>query len=261
MLLPNHTQISNEFIDIRMFDYNGAEVKVYLAISRKTIGWHKVSDFISYDQLQEMTGLCNQAIKTAVDSLVKEGLIEVFKEKGKTNRYDLKFDTSLQIREVLSTNQRGTSLQIRDTKERKETIQKKDVLSSEYPPEFEDWWELYPRKTQKQAAYTKYKATKNKGATLEMLRMAAICYRKRCEKDETDQKYILHPKTFLGPDAHWLEWYNNAEQIRRAEVTLRVPTPKKEQPELTPGEQKKNQEAVVEMMEKLNVKFGVRRVR
>ena len=203
MLLSNHTQIPNEFIEARMFGYNGAEVKVFLAICRKTIGWHKVSDRISYDQLQEMTGLCNQAIKNAADCLVKEGLIEIIKEKGKTNRYDLKFNTSLQIREVpslqnrehLSTNQRATSLLIRETKERKET-NKRNVLSPEYPKEFEDWWELYPRKTEKQAAYTKYKATKKKGATVEILKMAAIAYRDNCEKDGTDQKYIKHPKTF-----------------------------------------------------------------
>ena len=48
--INNYTQIANEFLD-QMHKYTGETVKVFLAISRKTIGWHKLSDRISYSQL------------------------------------------------------------------------------------------------------------------------------------------------------------------------------------------------------------------
>ena len=54
--LPNHTQIANSFIE-RMDEYTGNEVKVFLAICRKTIGWHKVSDKIPYSQISKLTGI------------------------------------------------------------------------------------------------------------------------------------------------------------------------------------------------------------
>lgn len=263
----NHTEVPNDLME-KYLILPGASIKVFLVICRQTRGWHKDCDPISLSQIKNKTDLSEEGIIQAVLCLERNDLITVTRRKGKTNVYEINYSTELrgtQSTTQLSGEDHSTELSAttqlsRDTKERKET-NKRNVLSPEYPPEFETWWELYPRKTQKQAAYTKYKATKNKGATLEMLKMSAICYRNRCDKDETDQKYMLHPKTFLGPDCHWLEWYNNAEQIRKAEIKLRVPTPKKEQPELTPGQQKKNQEAVRGMMEKLNVKFGARRVR
>ena len=54
MLVNNYTQISNEFIDM-LSNFSGASVKIFLAISRKTIGWHKISDRISYSQLEKMS--------------------------------------------------------------------------------------------------------------------------------------------------------------------------------------------------------------
>ena len=43
---PNHTKLSNEFIDEYMHKVSGSACKVFLVISRKTVGWHKDSDFI-----------------------------------------------------------------------------------------------------------------------------------------------------------------------------------------------------------------------
>lgn len=74
MNLPNYTQINNQFID-NMNKYNGNAVKVFLAISRKTIGWHKESDRISYSQLRKLTGLSTNSIKSAISILVKDGWI------------------------------------------------------------------------------------------------------------------------------------------------------------------------------------------
>jgi phage replication O-like protein O len=145
MQLPNHTQIPNQFLDVVMQDLSGSAVKVFLAICRKTIGWHKVSDAISYSQLKALTGLGNSAVSTALMELERAELIISTGAPGRTNRYDVRFTslesgevTSLESGEVtspesgedLSENQRGTSPESGETKETsKETRERKPTLT------------------------------------------------------------------------------------------------------------------------------------
>lgn len=133
MVVPNHTQIPNEFLDEKVADLSGSAVKCFIIICRKTIGWHKTSDSISYSQLMEKTGLESQAVHSALEELENAGLVVVHSCPGKANRIDINFtsseikevkdDTSLKIKEHLFENQRGTSLKIKETKETiKETL-------------------------------------------------------------------------------------------------------------------------------------------
>jgi len=73
--VPNHTQTPNELFDDHMRTMTGAELKVILAICRKTFGWHKEKDKISTSQLMELTGLSNRAVIDAVRKLIKINLI------------------------------------------------------------------------------------------------------------------------------------------------------------------------------------------
>ncbi len=75
MIKINHTQISNEFLDNHMAELSGEAVKIFLAIARKTIGWHKETDRISYSQLQEKTGLSINGLKKAIKELIEKGII------------------------------------------------------------------------------------------------------------------------------------------------------------------------------------------
>ena len=75
MIEMNYTQVSNEFIE-KMGELSGNAVKVFLAISRKTIGWHKTSDRISNSQLIEMTGIVSRhTLKKAINELLEKGFI------------------------------------------------------------------------------------------------------------------------------------------------------------------------------------------
>lgn len=74
MQLPNYTQVSNEFIE-KMNEYEGYVVKVFLAINRKTVGWHKISDRISQSQLVKMTGIARNTVKKSIDILVEDNWI------------------------------------------------------------------------------------------------------------------------------------------------------------------------------------------
>lgn len=91
----NYTQVSNEFIG-EMHRYDGAEVKIFLAITRKTIGWHKDSDRISYSQLVAMTGLSVTTIKKAIVILIADSwIIQTNTDKG--FMYDLNIDRGVSI--------------------------------------------------------------------------------------------------------------------------------------------------------------------
>jgi len=68
--------IPNAYIDRYLADLSGAEVKVLLAILRRTAGWRKESDEISIEQLQQMTGLARNSVRAGLRGLLERGLIE-----------------------------------------------------------------------------------------------------------------------------------------------------------------------------------------
>jgi len=116
MNLPNYTQVSNEFIE-NMHQFSGAAVKIFLAISRKTIGWHKISDRISYTQLEALTGLSTNSIKKGIAEL--DGWITQHKTKN-GYEYDLNFDSPGS--EGVSKNDRVEAKRVSKNDTTKETI-------------------------------------------------------------------------------------------------------------------------------------------
>ena len=134
LLSPNHTQVSNEFIEKYMGVLSGSSVKVFLAICRKTIGWHKDTDAISYSQIKKMSGLgSDHTVKKAIDELVSLYLIGVEKSDGLSSRYTLIYATAADNEEVSAKNAVVTSTKSADTKETssKETNQKKSGVHEE----------------------------------------------------------------------------------------------------------------------------------
>lgn len=85
-----HTQVSNDFIDKFMSQVSGSATKVFLTISRNTIGWHKDTDSISISQIQAKTGLSNRCVIDAVRELEQIGIIIV--EKKFITRYTLNYE-------------------------------------------------------------------------------------------------------------------------------------------------------------------------
>ncbi len=105
---PNTTPTPDDLFDRFLPELNGGELKVLLYIIRRTFGFKKESDSISLAQLCEGiktktgknldygTGLSLSAVKTAVKSLERRGLIVVDRVKEENgynfvNIYSLKF--------------------------------------------------------------------------------------------------------------------------------------------------------------------------
>ena len=87
------TKISNCILDKLMRHLTPAECKVFLAIVRHTIGFHKNVAPIAYSTLASFTGLSKRGVVKCVSSLEKKGIIHVSRDKtGKTNIYNATYD-------------------------------------------------------------------------------------------------------------------------------------------------------------------------
>lgn len=89
--IPNSFQLPNAFVDEMLDKVSGNACKVYLLIVRKTRGWQKEKDCISYSQIQKIAGIkSHETIKNALNELLELGLIKVKQGNEKTpNQYRL----------------------------------------------------------------------------------------------------------------------------------------------------------------------------
>ena len=132
--VPNHTQIPNEFIDKCMGELTHAQFKVLIAICRKTIGWHKHSDYISISQIVELANVSNKTVVSALRQLEEMGYITTKKSKRTTTLITINYQDSASVTStspsVMSTQGSVTSTPVASvmsthTKETlKETIYK-----------------------------------------------------------------------------------------------------------------------------------------
>ncbi|AQS60268.1 replication protein [Desulforamulus ferrireducens] len=97
----------------------------------------------------------------------------------------------------------------------KETLKKsKEKETCAYDPHFEKFWAVYPRKVEKQRAYRCWKIRIREGLSEGLtteglvgdLVNAAANYAAECRRQGTQQRYIKHAATFLGPDKPYLDW-------------------------------------------------------
>jgi len=75
----------------------------------------------------------------------------------------------------------------------------------DYTEDFEKFWDIYPRKIEKAASFEKWMATIRRGNKPDEIIAGAVDYARRCFRDRTEDKFIKHPKTFLGHNEHWRE--------------------------------------------------------
>ena len=92
---------------------------------------------------------------------------------------------------------------------KKKTKQKK---SGNYSTEFECFWEVYPRKSDKGEAYKKYLTRLKDGWSPEQLLTAAKKYRAQVITNRTDQKYIKLCKTFLSDTTPFTDYLTRIER-------------------------------------------------
>ena len=121
------TKIPNRALD-NMAALSEAELRIYLAVARKTIGWHKESDIISRSQFEQLTGLARRSVQNGIARLLEKGIL-TRTEAGKSFAYQLA--TTYPDRPAdLATTYADDGLPSRHTKERKEIARKTKSRSS-----------------------------------------------------------------------------------------------------------------------------------
>jgi hypothetical protein len=70
---------------------------------------------------------------------------------------------------------------------------------------FEEFWKVYPRtrKMSKKKALKCWNARLKEGYTADQMLKATFRYAEDCRKLKTEEQFIKHPSTFLGPDLHF----------------------------------------------------------
>ncbi|MCA1743120.1 MAG: replication protein, partial [Desulfovibrionales bacterium] len=124
----NFTQIPNQLIDqLSKAGLSGQQSQIILAIIRKTFGFHKDSDWISFTQLAKMTGIKHvRAVRRTVKSLENIGILEVDRANKQAPKYKVsdKFyggDSGVPMRGDNGVPQGGTVMS-----PTKEIVQKKE---------------------------------------------------------------------------------------------------------------------------------------
>lgn len=72
---PRHTRVPNAILD-SMDVLTEPELRVLLAVARKTIGWQKECDLLSLTQLEKLTGLSRPAVNKALHAAIGRGWVE-----------------------------------------------------------------------------------------------------------------------------------------------------------------------------------------
>ena len=123
-------------------------------------------------------------------------------DRGMDNRTDIKTDTN------------NNDNNDKNEKNDNNIIKKKNNKKKKLPPysdEFEKFWKIYPRKTDKGSAYEQYLARLDDGCTHDEMLKGAKGYASECEKLKTETQYIKHGSTFLSYKKPFLDYIDKQE--------------------------------------------------
>lgn len=91
--------VPKQLVEAEMHSLSGSELKVYLYLLLRTVGWNKITDTPTVEQIcsglrrrdgsivDMGTGLKRSAVKLAIRSLEKRTWVTVIREHNKPNRY------------------------------------------------------------------------------------------------------------------------------------------------------------------------------
>ena len=161
----------------------------------------------SYDKLAMETGMTKDKVRTAIKHLIFTTEITTQSYSKFTvftiNNFDRFQDVPTQITNQTPSKPHSNTFQIPTIEEREEI---KKERNNKYTCAFEEFWQAYPRKKDKGNAFKKFNARLNNGFSEEELIGAAKNYAAECQKNQTEEKYIKHPATFLSDSLPFQEY-------------------------------------------------------
>ncbi len=203
ILYPNTTQVANAILDNQAI-FSDMELRILLAIIRKTIGWHKETDYLSYSQLIKITGKTKKSVGSAINSLLERELIKRQCEHGKE----------------LAVMPKGFRGKIFYTLNKKANqIIKKIVAGTvvKTTPVTTNWCNLCPRTGVKTTPNktNSYKTNNNSGAVVD----------KNVDKLGIKKKDLIRKLSSPTSRVSWQEWLNYAKVLWQGLGLKGAPSP------------------------------------
>lgn len=140
--ISNSFFIPNALVDDYLQSMTGAEVKCYLFVVRKTLGWHKGTDAISISQFVEKTGLSNRSVIDACNSLVAQGLFKQTSGARNVKIFSIDLDDdatsekSSHVKKVHATCEKSSQVTSEKSSHTKDTIKNTIKKTKESAPAF-----------------------------------------------------------------------------------------------------------------------------
>ena len=200
--IPNSFMVPNAIVDEALAKLSGNACKIYLLIVRKTRGWNKPADFISFSQIRKFTGISsNETINKAMDELVNYGLVKVKNGNQKTsNEYYINDFGITENVKAITENVKAITETVNqpitetvNTKTTNKTTNKKQVGECTLNVPFDDFWNLYDKKRgDKDKIEKKWQSLKDSE------REAIMNHLPLYKKSQPNKKYRKDPATYLN---------------------------------------------------------------
>ncbi len=188
ILLANHSDkkilLAGELVEIKKGSFITSELKLM-----KRWGWskNKVRAFLKLLETDSMIVKESNHKRTAIN-VVNYGKYQVL-ETTKEPQMDHRETTDGPVKV-----------------HKQECKNDKNEKNNKYMCAFEELWSAYPRRKEKARAYKCYQARLSDGYSEDELLLAVKRYAQECEDKNTEEQFIKHAATFLGPNTPFLDY-------------------------------------------------------
>ena len=187
-------------------------------INNKT-GW-KNEFTVPISVLSVKTGLSPRAVTNARKELADVGRIS-WESKDGNHAAQYRINSLVEQLQALYADSSSHSDSDNDTDSISDTAadttttlnKHKHKQNNIYTPEFESFWQVYPRNKEKQKAFACWSTRIKQGELPENMIMAAKNYALSCDKEGREEKYIKLPATFLSDKKPYEDWVMENKQV------------------------------------------------
>lgn len=167
----------------------------------------------SYKEWEQELGLSEYQVRRSTKQLKEIGIVDtrLFKANGSpTVHYKLNYEElSESILKFLKIpNQSNSRIQPKETKESLTEITTENTTKNIYSNEFEQFWNVYPKKMDKKKAYKSFKSCIKKHPINTIL-TGTKKYAQSVQK--TEKKFIKHASTFLNNESY-IDGFEESEE-------------------------------------------------
>jgi hypothetical protein len=140
-LIPNSFQVPNFLVDKLLCHLSGPQAEVLMLLCRKTFGWNKREDVISFGQFRKEAGVSRSAVVEALNDFVASGLVRKIKHgtlELKHRSRSCECSGPAEFKRADSPHSGPTETQVNP--------KPKSKSSDEAPSPIEEVWEYYREK-------------------------------------------------------------------------------------------------------------------